>query len=93
MVLTAGTAQAAEFKPAIVFDMGGKVAKGFPNVRSAPIGMVVDLPNMQSIVFKEQESSFLVSVLAGFIGRAIAPKAIGLPYVKEQYIGPRCDRS
>ena len=138
--LVAGTAQAAEFKPAVVFDMGGKfdksfnegvyngvekfakesgvkyrefevtnatqreqairrmaqrgadpvlgvgfaqapaiakVAKEFPNTRFAIIDMVVDLPNVQSIVFKEQEGSFLVGVLAaaasktgkvGFVG-------------------------
>jgi len=139
-VFAIGTAQAAEFKPAVVFDMGGKfdksfnegvyngvekfakesgvkyrefevtnatqreqairrmaqrgadpvlgvgfaqapaiekVAKEFPNTRCAIIDMVVDLPNVQSIVFKEQEGSFLVGVLAaaasksgkvGFVG-------------------------
>jgi len=139
-VFAVGTAQAAEFKPAVVFDMGGKfdksfnqgvyngvekfakesgvkyrefevtnatqreqairrmaqrgadpvlgvgfaqapaiekVAKEFPNTRFAIIDMVVDLPNVQSIVFKEQEGSFLVGVLAaaasssgkvGFVG-------------------------
>jgi basic membrane protein A len=54
-----------------------KVAKEFPDTRFAIIDMVVDLPNVQSIVFKEQEGSFLVGVLAvmasktgkvGFVG-------------------------
>jgi basic membrane protein A len=139
-VMTVGTALAADIKPAVVFDMGGKfdksfnegvyngveafaketgikyrefevtnetqreqairrmaqrgadpilgigfaqapaietVAKEFPKLRFAIIDMVVDLPNVQSIVFKEQEGSFLVGVLAaaasktakvGFVG-------------------------
>lgn len=54
-----------------------KVAKEFPNTKFAIIDMVVDLPNVQSIVFKEQEGSFLVGLLAakasktgkvGFVG-------------------------
>ncbi|NQW10393.1 MAG: BMP family ABC transporter substrate-binding protein [Alphaproteobacteria bacterium] len=67
-VLGVGFAQA----PAIE-----KVAKEYPNTRFAIIDSVVDLPNVRSIVFKEQEGSFLVGVLAamasktgkvGFIG-------------------------
>jgi basic membrane protein A len=58
-------------------DALGKVAKEFPKTRFAIIDMVVDLPNVQSIVFKEQEGSFLVGMLAamksqsgtvGFVG-------------------------
>ena len=54
-----------------------KVAKEFPDTKFAIIDMVVDLPNVRSIVFKEHEGSFLVGVLAalasasgkvGFIG-------------------------
>ena len=54
-----------------------KVAKEFPNTRFSIIDMVVDLPNVQSIIFKEHEGSFLVGVLAamksktgkvGFVG-------------------------
>ncbi len=139
-LLTIGAASAAEIKPAVVFDMGGKfdksfnegvyngverfkaesgieykefevtnetqreqairrmaqrgqdpvlgvgfaqapaiekVAKEFPNTRFTIIDMVVDLPNVQSVVFKEHEGSFLVGVLAaaasetgtvGFVG-------------------------
>jgi len=138
--MAVGTAAAADIKPAVVFDMGGKfdksfnegvyngveafaketgikyrefevtnetqreqairrmaqrgadpilgigfaqapaietVAKEFPKLRFAIIDMVVDLPNVQSIVFKEHEGSFLVGVLAaaasktakvGFVG-------------------------
>ncbi len=54
-----------------------KVASEFPDIRFSIIDMVVDLPNVQSIVFKEHEGSFLVGVLAalasqtgkvGFVG-------------------------
>jgi len=54
-----------------------KVAKEFPDLQFAIIDMVVDLPNVQSIVFAEHEGSFLVGALAamksetnkvGFIG-------------------------
>jgi len=134
VVLTiAGTAIAADYKPAVVFDMGGKfdksfnegvyrgaekykeesgikyrsfevtnetqreqairkmaqrgsdpvlgigfaqgpavekIAKKFPNTRFAIIDMVVDKPNVQSIVFKEQEGSFLVGLLAAMASKS-----------------------
>ncbi len=55
----------------------GKVADEFPNTKFGIIDAVVDKPNVQSIVFKEQEGSFLVGVIAaktsktgkvGFVG-------------------------
>jgi basic membrane protein A len=54
-----------------------KVAKEFPDVNFAIVDMVVDLPNVRSIVFKEHEGSYLVGVMAakasqtgtvGFVG-------------------------
>jgi basic membrane protein A and related proteins len=54
-----------------------KVAKEFPNAKFTIIDMVVEAPNVQSVVFKEQEGSFLVGLLAakasktgkvGFVG-------------------------
>jgi basic membrane protein A and related proteins len=54
-----------------------KVAAEFPDTKFAIIDSVVDKPNVQSIVFKEQEGSFLVGLLAakssktgkvGFVG-------------------------
>jgi len=54
-----------------------KVAKEFPDTKFAIIDMVVDLPNVRSIVFNEHEGSYLVGVMAakasktgkvGFIG-------------------------
>ncbi|MGO3344329.1 MAG: BMP family lipoprotein [Marinomonas sp.] len=59
-----------------------KVAKDFPNIHFSIIDSVIDLPNVQSIVFKEQEGSFLVGALAamktktntvGFIGAMDVP--------------------
>ncbi|MGP1394542.1 MAG: BMP family lipoprotein [Inquilinaceae bacterium] len=41
------------------------VAKEYPDVNFTIIDAVVDLPNVQSVVFKEQEGSFLVGMLAG----------------------------
>jgi basic membrane protein A len=46
-----------------------KVAKEFPKIRFAIIDMVVDLPNVQSIVFKEHEGSFLVGVMAAMASK------------------------
>ena len=54
-----------------------KIAPKFPKTRFVIIDSVIDLPNVQSIVFKENEGSFLVGVLAaktsktgkvGFVG-------------------------
>jgi len=133
LVLTAGAAHAADDKPAIVFDIGGKfdksfnesmyngsekfkaesgiqygefeianeaqreqairnfadqgyspiiaagfaqaaavekVAKEYPDLKFAIVDMVVDLPNVQSIVFKEQEGSYLVGVMAALASKS-----------------------
>ncbi|HEY7764424.1 MAG TPA: BMP family ABC transporter substrate-binding protein [Aestuariivirgaceae bacterium] len=54
-----------------------KVAAEFPDIQFAIIDMVVDKPNVASIVFKEHEGSYLVGILAamssktgkvGFVG-------------------------
>jgi len=53
------------------------VAADFPDTRFAIIDMVVDQPNVQSVVYKEQEGSYLVGMMAamasesgtvGFVG-------------------------
>ena len=58
------------------------VASEFPGTRFAIIDTVIDLPNVQSIVFKEHEGSFIVGVLAamaaeggkvGFVGGMDVP--------------------
>ena len=42
-----------------------KVAGDFPDLQFAIVDMVVDKPNIRSIVFKEQEGSYIVGLLAG----------------------------
>ena len=53
------------------------VAKQFPNVKFTIVDAVVDLPNVQSVIYREHEGSFLVGMLAamrsktgkvGFVG-------------------------
>lgn len=44
-----------------------------PGVGAVPVTLIQSLPYILTVV-----------LLAGFIGRAIAPKAIGIPYVKER---------
>jgi basic membrane protein A len=46
-----------------------KVAKDFPKLKFAIIDSVVALPNVQSIVFKEHEGSFLVGMLAAMASK------------------------
>tara|TARA_R110002110_G_scaffold54129_18_gene155619 strand:+ start:3866 stop:4861 length:996 start_codon:yes stop_codon:yes gene_type:complete len=60
VVLGVGFAQASAIE---------KVAKEFPNVKFAIIDAVVELPNVQSIVFKEHEGSFLVGILAAMASK------------------------
>ena len=47
-----------------------KVAKEFPKVHFGIIDMVVDQPNVASIVFKEQEGSYLVGMLAAMASKS-----------------------
>jgi basic membrane protein A and related proteins len=47
-----------------------KVAKEFPDMKFAIIDMVVDLPNVRSIVFKEQEGSYLVGIMAAMAAKS-----------------------
>jgi basic membrane protein A and related proteins len=46
-----------------------KVAREFPAVPFAIIDSVIKLPNVESIVFKEQEGSFLVGMMAAMASR------------------------
>jgi basic membrane protein A len=59
-IIAAGFAQAAALE---------KVAKEYPNLKFAIVDMVVDLPNVQSIVFNEHEGSYLVGVMAGMASK------------------------
>lgn len=60
-IIAAGFAQAAALE---------KVAKEYPDLKFAIVDMVVDLPNVQSIVFKEEEGSYLVGLLAGMASKS-----------------------
>ena len=60
-IIAAGFAQAAALE---------KVAKEYPDLKFAIVDMVVDLPNVQSIVFKEHEGSYLVGMLAGMASKS-----------------------
>jgi basic membrane protein A len=70
-----------------------KVAKQFPKVKFTIIDAVVDLPNVQSVNFREQESSFLCGMAAamasktgkiGFVGGMDIPliRKFALGYVE-----------
>jgi basic membrane protein A len=54
-----------------------KVAKEFPDVKFGIVDMVVDLPNVRSIVFKEQEGSYLVGVMAAKASKTNAVGFVG----------------
>ena len=163
LALAAGAAGAAEFKPALVFDMGGKydksfneaayngaeafkkktgiaylefevtqasqrpqalrrmvrkgatvivamgfaqaaaveaAAKEFPDAKFTIVDAVVNLPNVQSVIFKEHEGSFLVGMAAamasktgkvGFVGGMDIPliRKFALGYVEgAKYVNP-----
>ena len=77
-----------------------KVAREFPGVKFTIIDGAVDLPNVQSVNFREQESSFLCGMLAalasktgriGFIGGMDIPliRKFALGYrAGAQYVNP-----
>jgi len=58
---------AADFAQAAAVE---KVAKEYPDLKFAIVDMVVDLPNVQSIVFKENEGSYLAGLLAGMASKS-----------------------
>ena len=78
-----------------------KAAKEFPQRQFAIIDFVVDAPNVQSVVFKEHEGSFLVGMLAalasksgkvGFVGGQDIPLVRKFQCGYEQgakYVNPR----
>ena len=80
-----------------------KVAAEFPNTQFAIVDSVVDKPNVQSIVFKEQEGSFLVGMLAaeasktgkvGFVGGMDIPliRRFGCGYVQGvKFVNPKAE--
>ncbi len=45
-------------------------AKQFPNVKFTIVDAVVDLPNVQSVLYREQEGSYLVGMLAAMASKS-----------------------
>jgi len=80
-----------------------KVARQFPEVKFTIVDAVVDLPNVQSINFREQESSFLCGMAAalasktgkiGFVGGMDIPliRKFALGYVEgAKYVNPQVE--
>ena len=91
IVVAMGFAQAAAVEA---------VAKEFPDTKFTLVDMVVDLPNVQSLIFKEHEGSFLVGMAAamasktgkiGFVGGMDIPliRKFALGYVEgARYVNP-----
>ncbi len=79
------------------------VAKEFPQVKFTIVDAVVNLPNVQSVVFREQESSFLCGMAAamasktgkvGFVGGMDIPliRKFALGYVEGvHYVNPTAE--
>ena len=83
-------------------DVLNKVAPDFPDTKFAIIDMVVEQPNVKSVVFNEHEGSYLVGMMAGmasktgtvgFIGGMDIPliRKFGCGYAQGVHGGePRC---
>ena len=91
IVVAMGFAQAAAVEA---------VAREFPDTKFTLVDMVVDLPNVQSLIFREHEGSFLVGMAAamasktgkiGFVGGMDIPliRKFALGYVEgARYVNP-----
>lgn len=67
-----------------------KIAKEFPKINFAIIDMVVALPNVQSVVFKEHEGSFLVGVMAAMASKTGKVSFVGgmdIPLIRKFQCG------
>jgi basic membrane protein A len=67
-----------------------KVAKEFPKVKFSLIDGVVELPNVQSIVFKEHEGSFLVGMAAAMASKSGKVGFVGgmdIPLIRKFALG------
>ena len=81
IIIAMGFAQAAAVE---------KAAKAYPNTKFTIIDMVVDLPNVQSVVFKEQEGSFLVGMAAAMASKTGKVGFIGgmdIPLIRKFALG------
>jgi basic membrane protein A len=71
-------------------DACAKVAKEFPNVKFAIIDESIDLPNVVSLKFKEDEGSFMVGALAGMTTKTNVVGFVGgmeIPLIKKFQTG------
>ena len=69
-----------------------KVAKEFPNVKFTLIDESLDLPNVQSVVFREQESSFLCGLAAALASKSAKVGFVGgmdIPLIRKFALGYR----
>ena len=67
-----------------------KVSKDFPKQQFAIIDMVVKAPNVESVVFKEQEGSFLVGMMAAIASKSGKVGFIGgmdIPLIRKVQCG------
>ncbi|MFC4273454.1 BMP family ABC transporter substrate-binding protein [Sneathiella chungangensis] len=81
IVIAMGFAQAAAVE---------KAAKANPDTKFTLIDMVVDLPNVQSIVFREEQGSFLVGVAAAMASKSGKVGFIGgmdIPLIRKFALG------
>ena len=81
VVVAMGFAQAAAVET---------VAQEFPETKFTLIDMVVDLPNVQSVVFKEHEGSFLVGMAAAMAsqtGRVGFVGGMDIPLIRKFALG------
>ncbi|MDE2445216.1 MAG: BMP family ABC transporter substrate-binding protein [Alphaproteobacteria bacterium] len=67
-IIAAGFAQAAAVE---------KVAKEYPDLKFAIVDMVVNLPNVSSIVFKEHEGSYLAGIMAAMASKSGTVSFVG----------------
>lgn len=80
-----------------------KVAKEFPKLKFAIVDMVVNLPNVQSVVFKEHEGSFLIGSMAAMASKTGKVSFVGgmdIPLIRKfqcgyeqgaKYINPKAE--
>jgi basic membrane protein A len=67
-----------------------KVAKEFPNVKFTIIDAVVELPNVQSVIYKEHEGSFLVGMAAALASKTGKVGFVGgmdIPLIRKFALG------
>ncbi|MEX0583577.1 MAG: BMP family ABC transporter substrate-binding protein [Sneathiella sp.] len=81
IVIAIGFAQAAAVE---------KAAKKYPDTKFTIIDMVVDLPNVQSVVFREEQGSFLVGMAAALASKTGKVGFIGgmdIPLIRKFALG------